>query len=420
MKRSLVGFSLCFLLMGKVFAGGDKQLSADILTNWMDLHCQLVKSTSGIPHVAYSRHFAYTAVAVYEVAKDTDASYQSLAKQLNGLDKLPSPPKKIDCAVSLNVVYAALLRHFYGAFPACVEKIDVMEKTQAERLTGNSTGRIKESTDYGKQLAAAIVEWSQSDEVTSHKTYQPQTGEGLWQPTDGVAAAPFWHEHRSLTKDLLRSVSDFKSPVYSADTSSGFYRMAAEVYSLTRNLTPEQKATAFFWDDSPNGKYVTAFGHWASILSGLVRHHKLSLVKAAEAYLVMTSALHEASIVAWKGKYQYQVLRPAHFITKFIDKSWSPLIATPPHPEFPAAHATLSYAAATALCSVFGDSCEVTDNTYVGIGMPERRYASLMDAAREAGFSRLYGGIHYRYSIEEGFRLGEETARHVLRSLRLR
>jgi hypothetical protein len=94
------------------------------------------------------------------------------------------------------------------------------------------------------------------------------------------------------------------------------------------------------------------------------------------------------------------------------------LIATPAHPEFPAAHATISHAAAIALCKLFGENCSVTDKSYKDIGMPERTYASLQEVSKEAGFSRLYGGIHYRYSIEEGFVLGEQAAKYVDRLLR--
>ena len=38
---------------------------------------------------------------------------------------------------------------------------------------------------------------------------------------------------------------------------------------------------------------------------------------------------------------------------------------------------------------------------------------TMQGVAKEAGMSRLYGGIHYRYSIEQGFKLGERAAKHV-------
>jgi hypothetical protein len=158
---------------------------------------------------------------------------------------------------------------------------------------------------------------------------------------------------------------------------------------------------------------MTVFGHWTSIAAGLIKQHQLSLIKGAEAYAKMAISMSEASIVAWKAKYQYNVLRPITYIKQNIDQSWNSLIATPPHPEFPAAHATLSNAAATALCTLFGETCTVSDNSYTDIGMNERSYSSLQQMAEEAGYSRLYGGIHYRHSIEQGFTIGAAVAKHV-------
>jgi hypothetical protein len=162
---------------------------------------------------------------------------------------------------------------------------------------------------------------------------------------------------------------------------------------------------------------MSAFGHWSSILSGVIRQKQLSLIQAAEAYAKMSIAMYESMILAWKGKYQYKVLRPIGYIQQHIDKEWKPLISTPPHPEFPAAHATLSNAAATALASLLGDNCAFTDRSYTDIGMNERNFESLQQAAKEAGMSRLYGGIHYRYSIEQGFILGENVAKLVSKSI---
>jgi len=46
-----------------------------------------------------------------------------------------------------------------------------------------------------------------------------------------------------------------------------------------------------------------------------------------------------------------------------------------------------------------------------------RNYTSIQAAAKEAGMPGLYGEIHYRYSIEHGFALGEPAARFVRRSV---
>lgn len=392
---------------------GSKQEPATILTNWMDLQCRLVRNARGVPHVAYSRHFSYSAIAAYESMAGIDPACKSIAGQVNGLETLPSARgKNLNVLASVNAAYAHMLRHFYGTFGSSTGSIDSLEKMQADLLAKQKIkgSILTESADYGKKIAALILEWAAKDGSVSTKTYSPAAGQGLWMPSP-TAAVPFWSETRSFFN--ARPAFNYQAPVYSNEKNTDFYQMAEEVYKTGVNLSPEQKATALYWDDSPDGKYRTVFGHWTHILSGLIKQQKSSLPMAATAFVKMSMAMQEATILAWEGKYQYRVLRPINFIQENIDKNWKPLIATPNHPEFPAAHATLSNAAATALCKVFGEKCSVVDNAYVDIGMKSRSYASIKEVAKEAGYSRLYGGIHYRYSIEQGFLAGEAAARAV-------
>lgn len=391
---------------------------ADVLTQWMDLQSQLARSCTGIPHVAYSRHFCYTAIVAYESMVHGEGKYRSLAGQLSGLDQLPAPPQgEMYWPTSLNAGYATMLRYFYSSFGNAAARIDSLEQHQEQLQLKYSGGEIVErSRGYGQQIAAAIIKWSKTDGADKERLYAPPQGDGMWVPTPPLfarASTPYWSSNRSLTKNLAAEITILKPPVYSADPGSEFYKMVNEVFAVSEHLTPEQKATALYWDDSPNGSYKTVYGHWASLLSGLVKQQNVSLIKAAEAFAKMTMSMYEAAILAWDGKYRFNVVRPVTYIQQYINKQWTPVINTPPHPEFPAAHATLSNAAATALCSVFGETCAVTDYTYTDIGLKERTYTSLQNVAKEAGMSRLYGGIHYRYSIEQGFKLGERAAKHV-------
>jgi|GEM_PF-3687029 len=73
----------------------EKNNSCLILTDWMQLHCHLVRNTKGIVHVAYSRHFSYTAIAVYQSIVGSNKNYRSLQGQLNGLKEFPTAKGKL-------------------------------------------------------------------------------------------------------------------------------------------------------------------------------------------------------------------------------------------------------------------------------------------------------------------------------------
>jgi hypothetical protein len=95
-----------------------------------------------------------------------------------------------------------------------------------------------------------------------------------------------------------------------------------------------------------------------------------------------------------------------------------------PHPEYPAAHASLSLGNAEAMTTVFGDNHAFTDSTFhelvtpQGITLAPRAYDSFREAGEEAGWSRLYGGIHYKKSIEVGFSQGKKVADNIESTLK--
>ena len=83
------------------------------------------------------------------------------------------------------------------------------------------------------------------------------------------------------------------------------------------------------------------------------------------------------------------------------------MIATPPHPEYPSAHATVGGASCTVLESIFGASQAVVDRTHEKL-YGARTYDNLKAYATEAAWSRVLGGIHYQFSADAGIEQGEK------------
>ena len=114
-----------------------------------------------------------------------------------------------------------------------------------------------------------------------------------------------------------------------------------------------------------------------------------------------------------RDRFQYDLVRPVTYIKRVIDKSWEPLLITPPFPEYPSGHSTQSGAAAGVLTAVFGENFAFDDATHVDDGIAARSFPSFMAAAEEAAISRLYGGIHFRAAIERGLDQGLCVAGHT-------
>src|SRR6266542_5534709 len=123
-------------------------------------------------------------------------------------------------------------------------------------------------------------------------------------------------------------------------------------------------------------------------------------------------ALGDSFIACWHAKYRANVVRPITYIRRHIDPRWSPLLMTPPFPEYPSGHSVVSAAAAEVLTARFGQT-PFTDRTHAARGLRARTFGSFHAAAAEAALSRLYGGIHYPMANEDGLTQGRCIGRRV-------
>ena len=100
--------------------------------------------------------------------------------------------------------------------------------------------------------------------------------------------------------------------------------------------------------------------------------------------------------------------------TTIADKTWEPLLRTPPHPEYVSGHSGISGAAASILENHFGKeniSFEASSDDVKDI---KRRFTSFQTCAEEIAMSRIYGGIHFPAAGSEGLKLGRKIAEYAL------
>lgn len=136
----------------------------------------------------------------------------------------------------------------------------------------------------------------------------------------------------------------------------------------------------------------------------------------------------DAQIACMDAKYHYWFWRPVTAINatdasvtdgnrRTVEEAgtWSPLLTTPNHPEYPAAHGCLTSAMAEVFSDFLGtDAIDVTLASTIVPTMPSRHFASARDLRTEIIGARLWGGLHYRTSSEQGVKLGRRVARYDL------
>jgi hypothetical protein len=390
------------------------EFDAEVATAWFDLSSELVRTTPGFSPPVASRAFGYAGLALYEALVPGMEDLRSLTGVLPGLTAVPAAGRNrtYDWPSVANSALADVLR---GLFPAsrAAAISDLETRLNALMESGLPPGIRDRSQERGRQVAAAVVEWSKSDGghegyLRNFPAYTPPLGPGLWVPTPPgfqPALQPYWGANRCLTIASGASCPPGEHPAYSEDPGSAFYAEGLETYEAIRMLTPEQEEIARYWADDP-GLTPTPPGHSISIATQVLRAEDASLAAAAETYAKVGIAVCDAFTACWHQKYVYNLLRPVTYIQRLIDPNWTPLLTTPPFPEYTSGHSVQSGAAFQVLTDLFGASYAFVDRTHEDRGLTPRTFGSFLEAADEAAISRLYGGIHFRAAIVNGVTQG--------------
>jgi hypothetical protein len=391
-----------------------------VLDKWIVLQVRLMRDATGKPNVAFCRPFAYSGIAAYASILPGLSGDQWPDIRWNGLSGLPQADKwkMYLWPESLNSAMAEMNRKcFPKAVAADSMAIDSLESAIEGSFSLNPV-ILHLSKTFGASVADAVFNWGETDGyMHASDPYTPPVGTGLWVPTPlafAAASTPYWGNIRPTIWGSTDHTQPGPPPFeYSENPGSDFFKMVQRVYDASQSLTPEQTAMALWWKDIPGG--VTSPGHWLNIVRQVLQQTHAGLGKSALAYALTGAALNDAAISNFGSKYKYNLVRPITYIRGVMGFStWNSLLPTPPHPEYPSAHAAISASTAAVLYNLFGNIGSFTDHTYDYLGWAPRTFPSLKAIAIDAGNSRVYAGIHYQPSIDSGLKQGNKVAGNII------
>jgi hypothetical protein len=387
----------------------------DVVMEWNQQAVRLtLLPAAGNAPVQQTRVMAIVQLAVHDAVNGITHKYATY------LSPGPAPENASPEAAAIAASYYTLR----NLFENLSSEMTLLDAYYLESLAAHELSEGDPGVEYGRNAAMAILA-ARADDHSAQAQFNynaPGAGTpGVWVRLNNAAALlPGWG---SVTPFAMRSGSQFRPDPPVALDSEQYAKDYNEIKvigaSNSSTRTSEQTQIAQFWRASP-----TAI--WNPVLSQVIATRDLDLSAKARAYGLFYLAAADASIACWEAKYTYNFWRPQLAIrggdadgNDFTagDATWSPLLSTPPHPEYPSGHTANSGAMAAVLELLFGDDPGAPFAvTLSGI---TRQWNTFDEAVQEVIDARVYSGIHFRTSDEVGARMGRQVAHfastHALR-----
>lgn len=418
--RKAIRVSIMLLLA--VFTGlAATSVRADEVTVWNRiLFRAALQATPPTSPLVMGRNTALVQAAVFD-------AINGIARQYAPVHVNPAGPRRgSQRAAAVQAAYAILLQ----LYPSQQATFDQERAASLAAIACSPAVRhhhvsIAKGIEWGQTVADEIWNWRSTDGFTpSPPPFLGGNDVGEWRPTPPGLLPGAGPQFAYMTPWVIVTPSQFRPlgpPPLDSDRYTVDFNETKAMGSLSSSLrTADQTLFSQFWNAS------TASYYWNSIAISLSaqhhpRHHS-GLLQNARVLAQLDLAMADAAIACWDAKYQYVFWRPVTAIplaatdgnpNTLEDPTWTPLLVTPAHPEYPSGHSTVSGAAATVLAHYFGrrTSFSVDSDVLPGVVRSFRSFSAALSEIRDA---RIFGGIHFRSACDDGQVVGKAVARYVL------
>jgi hypothetical protein len=280
---------------------------------------------------------------------------------------------------------------------------------------------------FGTRAAEHLIRLRANDGRNAPIAFTQPPAPGVWRPTPPAflpMSAPWLG---FVTPLLVRSATQFAPPAPPALTSARYTRDFNEVKALgsatSTERTPAQTDTARFFSGNGLVQYNAA-------LRDQVRVRHLDIVDAARMFAAVDMSVADAVISVWHAKYVYGYWRPITAINladtdgnpaTVADPTWTPLVATPPYPEYPSGYNVVNSTVTHGLEDLF--DTRHLQLTLISTAVPgvERFYDSGRAERRDVVNARMWNGFHFRFANtaarDMGRRLTDWTLDHYFQPI---
>jgi len=390
--RSAILATWCALVIG---VGNSVPARADVISDWNQTACDVVAKVG--PGAPGHRMVAVAQVAVFEAVNAIDPRYVPY------MPRVQAPPgASVDAAVA-----AANRAVLLALMPAEKSSIEAAYETAVKKIADGPSKA--DGIAVGERAAAQLVARAASDGASGLDNYQWQTTPGRYVPTV-VPAVPTWPRR---TPWIMERASQFRPAAPPDLTSEVWARDLQEVRALggknSTVRTAPQTEIARFWEETRPLVYYP-------VLRAVAQMPGRSVTQNARLYAAAAMAADDALIAVFDAKYAYNFWRPITALRiehmaggskSEADPTWTPLISTPLHPEYPCAHCVVSGAMGAVIREELrgraSPRMSSTSPTAPGVVREWETVDAFMD---EVATARIYDGVHFRNSTVVGNQIG--------------
>jgi len=401
--KSIVRFSIFVALASGI-------TRADEVADWNQIMLMAMLTSPVTPAPIATRVAAIVQSAVFDAVNGVDRLYTPIFVSST------APRGTSKHAAAVQAAYATLV----SLYPDQKSKFDQQKSASLAAITDTSDA-VQSGLSWGQYVADEILAWRSRDGFSDTVApYLGGTNPGQWRPTPPAMAPGLVPQLAHVAPWVIRAPSQFRTAGPATMTSDQYTADFNETKSMggatNSGRTADATLYASFWQAGNPPDY------WDPVVTSLAAQQHYSTVETARMLALVNMGIADAIIGCWDAKYTYSSWRPITAIqladtdgndATAPDSAWTPLIVTPPFPEYPSAHSCASGAASHILSQTFGEetSFNVVSNAVPGV---TRKFHNFTAALAEVVNARIYGGIHFRTACVDGTALGVAVGDYVL------
>jgi hypothetical protein len=382
--------------------------AADTVTDWWDFSNRIAATAqgpSGLPGTPdQQRAVSRAALAMFEAVNAIDRRYESYLNFPAG-DASASQD-----AAAASAAYQVLLHHFPAQRAA-------LDESYAIAMAGiTDQARREAGRTIGEAAATAAMDAGGIDPAVVQVPYRPRTAPGEWIGASLPVLEPSMSAFRPWAIPSPEALRPPPPPALDGPIWARDYEEVRRLGGRTSTeRTPFQTLVA---------RYRQAFDITPSMRLAADAPGRTP-VRNARMFAIYQMAFDDAAEAMIAAKMHYNYWRPITAIRNGAadgndgtapDPAWLPLLPTPNFPEYPCGHCTVAAAIAEVM------TAEVGARPAGGVRVSSQAIPlsavqvlpSWDEWAQQVSDSRIYGGVHYRFSNEAGEQIGRRAARAVL------